>query len=77
MLAAVVGTSAGTAAVCATVLVSWGAGAHFLLDMNDGDRTAISCIAVAGMLWGLRRIVNTKMPVIGVRVPCTYWICNI
>ena len=52
-LAAVVGTSAGTAAVCATVLVSWGAGAHFLLDMNDGDRTAISCIAVAGMLWGL------------------------
>ena len=53
VLAAVVGTSAGTAAVCATVLVSWGAGAHFLLDMNDGDRTAISCIAVAGMLWGL------------------------
>lgn len=53
VLAAVVGTSAGTAAVCATVLVSWGAGAHFLLDMNDGDRTAISCIAMAGMLWGL------------------------
>ena len=53
VLAAVVGTSAGTAAVCATVLVSWGAGAHFLLDMNDDGRTAISCIAVAGMLWGL------------------------
>jgi len=53
VLAAAVGTSAGTAAVCATILVSWGAGAHFLLDMNDDGQTAISCIAVAGMLWGL------------------------